>query len=84
MVLHSYNGALLGLADSLHRRIKSSEYIAKLEVPEGEKKPLPGEAREYYARLAGTDIEGVVRLLDEKQRNVLERINIQQGKIRRR
>jgi hypothetical protein len=82
--LHEYNGGLLGLADAIHRKVKSVEYISKLQIPDGDKKALPHDAREYYARLEGTSIEGLVKMLTERQRTLLERINIQQGKIRRR
>ena len=81
--LHNYCGALQGLTDSLHRRIKSRAYLDLLEKPEDGKK-LTHDAKEYYAREASSDLEGVVRMLDVKQRNILENMNVQQGKLRRR
>lgn len=79
--LHEYNGGLLGLADALHRRIKSKEYIEKLQATGESGKPLTHDAREYHARNASADVEGIVRTLDEKQKTIQERIAVQRGKL---
>jgi hypothetical protein len=84
LVLHSYNAALLGLTDSLFRKVKSRTYINLLAPKEAPEAKLTETGREYIAREAATDLEGMVRMLDEKQRNLLERIQVQQGKLRRR
>ena len=84
LIIHSYLGGLMGLADSLHRRIKSKMYIDLLSPKTEGSKALAHDAREYYARLEGVDIEGVVTYLNQKQINVFERIQTLQGKMRRR
>jgi len=82
-ILHNYSGALLGLADSVHRRIKSRSYLDLLVVEPGEKAPTH-DIREYHAREASCDLEGLIRMLDTNQRNILESMSVQSGMIKRR
>lgn len=86
--LHEYNGGLLGLADSLHRRIKTRAYFAAGETvvdPATGKAKKPTETeKEYRAREESSDVEGTVRMLDERQRSLQEKMSIQRGKLLRR
>jgi hypothetical protein len=79
-LLHNNTGGILGLADVLHRRIKTITYLAA--GSDGDK--MSETKKEYIAREASSDLEGVIRLIDTTQRNVLESMSVHSGKVKKR
>lgn len=76
---HFYNGGLLGLAEALYRKVKSDSYIGLTEeVLDPDTKSKKGKLtmgdREQYSKGQAANLEGLVRLLNERQSNLHHRL----------
>jgi len=84
-LLFSYNGGLLGLADAILRRTEATTYISLIEqsAAKGEKK-LSDTALKYYVDQTSAGLRGVLKALNEKQKSIQDKTEIQRGKLYRR
>lgn len=75
-MLQEAHADISGLCKAIFRRTKSDLYIKMLEAPADDvkKKPIAHDAREYYARKAGSSLEGLEDLLEKKGSYLLNRI----------
>ena len=81
--LIEYGPELAGLADTLHRKMKSNSYLNRYQEIDDktQKTKHTHDVREYYARVSASEIEGIVSTLEAKTKYLYERLAMQKGKF---